>query len=240
MQVGQSPPGQEMTLAHLPLTILLTAVMAGLFSLAFKLGMLPPAVSLLLLAFMMISAGMAARGAQMLARSGTRLQLAQIALVCLIGGLAVSPPEAHSEMLRWGVAVIAAAAIALGHVEDWLAGKIDAAGPFSRQLGREANAVLVLALAVLLWRGGVLGNWVLAVGVLRYILLVAGGFTPALRLAGPAWRRAVALAVPACLAAALVPGLPAFAASALGILALWGVLGGAIFDLASAQNQADQ
>ena len=45
----------------------------------------------------------------------------------------------------------------------------------------EIDALLALVLALLIWRGGELGPWVLALGTMRYAFLAAAYRLPALR-----------------------------------------------------------
>ncbi len=238
LRVGQGSPGDALTLAYLPLGLLIVILLAGLFAFAFRLGVTPPLISIGLWAVLIVAVGAATRQLSVTAAAGTRLTLAHIALVCLLAGVAAAPPPDVPPLMAWSLAAIGAAAAAIIAVEAWITEKIDAAGPFSRHLGNQAYGLLILALAVLLWRSGKVGGWVTLAGAVHYAHLAASLALPALRALTPApWRPLLRLAVAAGLAAALAPTVPPGAAAGLGLAAIVGALAGPGADINRMRTQ---
>jgi hypothetical protein len=237
VRVGQGSPDNALTLAYLPLGLLIAILLASLFSFAFGLGFAPPLIGLGLWAFMIIAVGLLTRQTRLSDAAGTRLTLAHMGLVCLLGGVAAAPPADFPPLMLWSLAAIAAAAAGIIAVEQWITEKIDAAGPFSRQLAREANALLVLSVAILLWRSGEVGGWVIAAGAVHYAVLIVSLARPVLRLDSPvAWRPYVRVAAAAALAAALLPDVPPILTSGLAAIAFILVLAGAAADIGRATS----
>lgn len=221
VKVGQGSPEHALTLAYLPLGVFVTIGLASLYSVAFRLGLTPTIVSLALLAALIATVGIATRQFSIAAAAGTRLTLGHISVVCLLGGVAAAPPAIFPELMLWSLAALAGAAAFILMTEAWLSEKIDAAGPFSRHLGRQVNGLFILSAAVLLWRSGRVDGWVIAVGAIHYILLLASVAVPVLRHESPViWRPYARFALGVILSAALAPIVPVILASGLGILAL--------------------
>ena len=236
-RLGQGSPDHALTLAYLPLGVFIAALLASLFSLAFRLGFAPPLFSLGLLAILITAVSVLTRQYSVTAAAGTRLTLGHVALVCLLGGVAAAPPGEFPPLMLWSLAAIAAAAAGFIGVEAWITEKIDAAGPFSRRLGQEANGLLMLSVAVLLWRSGKVDGWVIAAGAVHYVILVASLALPTLRQNSPdAWRPYARVAATVALIAALVPVVPAIMATGLGAAALGLVLVEAASDIGSARR----
>lgn len=211
------PQVHTMQMGHLPLTILVTFAISGLFALAFELGSAPPIAGAVLLALLIVFAAITPRASDAPATAGTRFTVARVALTCLLGGLAVVPAGNPPDPLLWSVALMGLTAAGLGALDGWLARITHSASGFSEKLGAMASAVLVLALSLLVWRLGLAGVWVVAAGVL--------GFAEAALLAGrgtshnDVWRIGAGLTVRVALAAAIVPTAPPLAVTALAILA---------------------
>lgn len=237
MKVGNASPGDALTLEYLPVWVVVTISLSGLFSVGFRLGLAPPIISVVLLAVLTVAVAVATRQFRASTAAGTRLTLAHMGLVCLIGGVAVAPPAEFPELMLWTLTAMAAAAACILAVEAWITEKIDAAGPFSRRLGQQANGLLVLSVALLLWRIGKVDAWVVAAGAIHYGLLVLSLRLPALRHESPApWRPYMRFAVIAALVAALAPIVPPILASLLGALALGLALIGAAADSRPARS----
>ncbi|NNE83699.1 MAG: hypothetical protein HKN28_06980, partial [Alphaproteobacteria bacterium] len=151
VKVGQGSPEHALTLAYLPLGVFVTIGLTSLYSVAFRLGLTPPIVSLVLLAALIVTVGIATRQFSIAAAAGTRLTLGHISVVCLLGGVAAAPPVEFPELMLWSLAALAGAAAFILMTEAWLSEKIDAAGPFSRHLGRQVHGLFILSVAVLLW-----------------------------------------------------------------------------------------
>jgi hypothetical protein len=224
-------------LAYLPLGAFVAILLVGLFSIAFRLGFAPPLIGLGLWAMLIVTVGLLTRQIRLSDAAGTRLTLAHMGLVCLLGGVAAAPPTDFPPLMLWSLAAIAAAAASIIEVEAWITEKIDAAGPFSRALAREANGLLALSVAILLWRSGKIGGWVIAAGAIHYTVLAISLALPALRRASPvAWRPYARIAMVAALIAALAPVVPPILAGGLGALALVLALTGATADISTAKS----
>jgi phosphatidylglycerophosphate synthase len=74
------------------------------------------------------------------------------------------------------IAAIAAGAVAtvLDGVDGWIARRTRMASAFGARYDMEVDALLILALAILVWRHGKAGPWILASGLLRYMFAAAG------------------------------------------------------------------
>lgn len=235
VRVGQGSPDHALTLAYLPLGAFIAMALSSLFSVAFRLGFAPPLISLVLWAILITAVAIATRQFSASAAAGTRMTLGHMGLVCLLGGIALAPPAEFSALMLWSLAAIAAAAAGILAVEAWLTEKIDAAGPFSRHLGQQANGLLILSVALLLWRSGRVDAWVIATGAVHYVLLILSLAVPALRQQSSlAWRPYARFALGIAMAAALVPALPPVLVTAVAVLALGLALAGAAADFATA------
>jgi phosphatidylglycerophosphate synthase len=144
-------------------------------------------------------------------------------LVALVAGL-VGEPQ------RPAIAIAAVAAsltvVLLDGVDGWLARRQRIASPFGARFDMEIDALLILALAVLTWRHGKAGGWVLASGLLRYLFVAAGTVLPWLRGALPPSRRRQAICILqiAALTAAMVPAVEPPASTLLAAIALIALL----------------
>jgi len=211
------PKVHTMRMGHLPLTIFVTIAISGLFSLAFELGSTPAVAGIGLLALLIVFAAAAPKAPSGQATAGTRFTVARVAMTCLLGGLAVVPAGNPPDPLLWSVALMGIAAAGFEAVDGWLARITDSASGFSEKLGTMAGALLVLALALLVWRLGLAGVWVIAAGAL--------GLAEAALLEGRGasqrdiWRVGAGLAVRLALAAAIVPVMPPIAVTGLASLA---------------------
>lgn len=234
MRVGKGSPGDALTLAYLPLGVLITILLAGLFSFAFHLGFTSPLISLGLLAVLVVAVGLLTGQLSASAPAGTRLTLAHMGLVCLLGGVAAAPPIEFPVLMLWSLVAIAMAAAGIIVIEAWITEKIGAGGPFSRRLGQEANALLILSIAVLLWRSGKVDGWVVAAGAIHYASLILSLVLPALRRdSAAAWRPYLRIAMATALIVALAPMVPPVVATGLGAAALGLALAGAAADISA-------
>jgi len=100
---------------------------------------------------------------------------ARAALVSLVAGLIGEP----------AVPSVAAAALLLGFVatmmdgvDGWMARRTRMGSAFGARFDMEIDALLILVLALLAWRHGKAGAWVMCSGVLRYAFVVVGWLMP--------------------------------------------------------------
>jgi phosphatidylglycerophosphate synthase len=123
---------------------------------------------------------------------------------------------------RWVIVALAVAAFISDGIDGFLARRGGLASAFGARFDMETDALLVLALALLVFSTGQAGAWVLASGALRYLFVAAGGFIPALSAPlPPSWRRkAICAAQTALLIAALAPPVPQGAGRGLAALGL--------------------
>jgi phosphatidylglycerophosphate synthase len=93
-------------------------------------------------------------------------------LVLLVAGMIGRPPDPTA------VVFLGAIATALDGVDGWVARRTKTESAFGARFDVEVDALLILALAVLVWRYGKAGAWVLASGLLRYLFVAAGSVMP--------------------------------------------------------------
>jgi phosphatidylglycerophosphate synthase len=100
-----------------------------------------------------------------------RVTLARVGLVALLLGLV---GEGIAPSLGIAALLLGCTAIALDGVDGWLARRTGVTSPFGARFDMEVDALLVMALSVLVWQLGKAGLWVLLAGLLRYVFVAAG------------------------------------------------------------------
>lgn len=115
-----------------------------------------------------------------------QVTLVRAALVALLFGLTGETPTASSAWLATGVALLASV---LDGVDGWLARRLGLSSAFGARFDMETDALLILALALLVWQFDKAGQWVLLAGLLRYLFVAAGGLLVWLRQPLPPSRR---------------------------------------------------
>jgi len=96
--------------------------------------------------------------------------------------------EPSSSLLAMA-AVIGLCATIMDAVDGQLARRSGMASRFGARFDMEVDALLILALAILVWQHGKAGAWVVVSGLLRYGFLVAGWMVPKMRRPLPDSRR---------------------------------------------------
>jgi phosphatidylglycerophosphate synthase len=122
-----------------------------------------------------------------------QVTLLRAGLVCLAGGALLAGGPTASP--GWSLAALAATALSLDAVDGLLARRLGDASRFGARFDLEVDAFLILVLALLVWQAGKVGPWVLAIGLLRYLFVVAGWLLPWLRRPLPPSRRRQAVCV---------------------------------------------
>ena len=153
-----------------------------------------------------------------------RVTLGRSTLVLpLVPLVAVAPP--WPDGLAWWVVGLGTLALLLDGVDGWVARRTGSATTFGARFDMELDSVLMLVLAVLVWRSGAAGAWVILIGLPRYLFVAAGWIWPWLRGELPERRRrkAVCVAQGVLLLVCLGPVIPttlvtASAVAALGLL----------------------
>ena len=117
---------------------------------------------------------------------------ARAVVVALVASLIGEPTRAV-------VAATAAAAslvvTLLDGLDGWLARRSRMASPFGARFDMEVDALLILALAILVWRYDKAGAWVVLSGLLRYLFVAAGWWWQWLRHPLPPSRRGKVICV---------------------------------------------
>ena len=119
-----------------------------------------------------------------------QVTLLRAGLVCLASGALLA--GGSSSASEWSLVVLVAAALSLDAADGWLARRLRLASGFGARFDLEIDAWLILVLALLVWQSGRVGPWVVAIGLLRYVFVLASWYLPALRgLLPPSRRRQV-------------------------------------------------
>ena len=108
---------------------------------------------------------------------------------------------------RWLLVGAGAVALALDGFDGWTARRSGFASRFGARFDTESDALFVLVLSALVYRTGQAGAWVLTVGAMRYIFVVAGWLWPPLTMPLPPSqrRKAICVGVIVALLVALAP-----------------------------------
>lgn len=143
----------------------------------------------------------------------------------LIALLVASVGEPPTEELSLAIACVALLALVLDGVDGWLARRTSMASPYGARFDMEIDAVLVMALAILVWLHDRAGAWVLLAGLWRYLFVAAGWVLPWMqRPLPPAFRRQATCVIQIFgLVAALLPFVPSWlqtSAAAVTLLTL--------------------
>lgn len=153
-----------------------------------------------------------------------RITIVRAGLVSLI---VASVGEQPTFGLALAIAAVALLAMVLDGVDGWLARRTAMSSPFGARFDMEVDALLVLALAILVWQHDRAGVWVLLAGLWRYLFVAAGWVLPWMRRPlPPSSRRQVICVVQICgLVLAMLPFVPSSvqtAAAAITLLVLSG------------------
>lgn len=207
--------------------VLAAASVAGLAVAARSLLPLGALFPLKALTVVALAAVIATRGLERHHPFGTlgaanRVTTFRTVLIALVVASVGEPPTAE---LSLAIACVALLALALDGVDGWLARRTSMASRYGARFDMEIDAVLVLALAILVWRHDRAGAWVLLAGLWRYLFVAAGWVLPWMRRPlPPAFRRQATCVVQIVgLVVAMLPLVPSWAqisAAALTLLVL--------------------
>jgi phosphatidylglycerophosphate synthase len=144
------------------------------------------------------------------------------ALASIIAGLIGAPETPLVANTAVGIAILAAV---LDGLDGWLARRSGMSSDFGARFDMEIDALLIMVLALLGWRHGKAGSWVLASGLIRYLFLGIGLALPWMRRElMPSRRRQIVCVIQVCaLIVILLPEVTPpqstwIAAAALGAL----------------------
>lgn len=138
----------------------------------------------------------------------------------------------------WALAAVVGLALALDAADGYVARRTGTASEAGARLDMESDAALLLVLSVL--AGPTLGWWVIAIGAMRYLFVLASWVRPALRgpLAPRGWRRVVAALQGIALVTVLVPVVPVALAGAACVVALLLLAGSFTRDVVDLETRA--
>jgi phosphatidylglycerophosphate synthase len=148
-----------------------------------------------------------------------QVTLVRAALVALVAGLVGEPATASIAAAAVWVAVIVEL---LDGLDGWLARLSSLASAFGARFDMEVDALLIMVLAILAWRHGKAGSWVLVSGLLRYAFVAAGWLLPWVSRPLPPSRRRQAVCVVqiAGLCMAVAPIIPPATSAPLAAVSL--------------------
>jgi len=208
------------------------AIAATIIRSALPLGPLYALKSTAVLAVVMITAAILAPTYHPFARFGpaNRITLLRAGLVALIAGLIGESAGAPIAAFAVGVAVVVEI---FDGVDGWLARRHGLASAFGARFDMEIDALLIMVLAILAWRHGKAGGWVLLSGLLRYAFVVTGWLAPWVASPLPSSRRRQGICVVqiVTLAAVVSPLLPAHVTAPLAAAALAALTASFLVDL---------
>ena len=158
--------------------------------------------------------------------AANRVTMLRATITVLLAGAVPVAAVLDASTLR-GIAALALVALTLDGVDGWLARTHGLGSAFGARFDMEVDALLALVMALLLWRTGEAGVWVLALGTLRYAFLAAMRVLPALAAPlYPSWRRkGVCVVQVAALTLCLMPSIAPPLSSWLLGTALFALLG---------------
>ncbi|MEX2528091.1 MAG: CDP-alcohol phosphatidyltransferase family protein [Gemmatimonadota bacterium] len=173
-----------------------------------------------------------ASGAQELTGDGSWGGMGPANRITLLRATMVVPLAALLPMWRelesgglWWVIGISTLVLLLDGVDGWVARKTHSATAFGARFDMELDAFLLLVLSLGVWLSGKVGAWVILIGALRYLFVVAGWMWPALQEPLPeSFRRKAAcvvqgIALLVCLGP-IIPVWLAWAAAAFSLTLL--------------------
>lgn len=163
--------------------------------------------------------------------AANRVTTLRAAITAVLAG-AVPVAATLDTAALWGISALALIALTLDGVDGWLARVQGRSSEFGARFDMETDALLALVMALLLWRTGEVGAWVLGLGLMRYLFIVAMRMQPELaRPLFPSWRRkCVCVVQVATLAICLMPALAPPLSSWLLVAALGALLGSFLRD----------
>jgi len=148
-------------------------------------------------------------------------------IAALAAVLTLGPAVAADADLAWRVVAVAAVALMLDGVDGWAARRSGLSSKFGARFDMEIDSVLALILMLIVLLTGKVGLWVILLGVMRYLFVVAMWIWPWIdRPTPPRYSGKIVCVVQISVLIALIapvvvpPVAPLLAAAALGLL-IW-------------------
>ncbi|WP_181918948.1 CDP-alcohol phosphatidyltransferase family protein [Wenzhouxiangella sediminis] len=137
-----------------------------------------------------------------------RVTLLRAVIVCSLAGALIEPDLFRER--AGAVIALTLAALALDGLDGWLARRFDESSAFGARFDMETDAALILVLCAALWLSGLAPAWVLAIGLMRPVFVLAGLLLPWLSRPLPDRfrRKLVCVVQVGALPTALLPFLP--------------------------------
>jgi phosphatidylglycerophosphate synthase len=144
---------------------------------------------------------------------------ARALVMSVLAGVALTPETLRS---TWLLTLIATAGATADLADGVLARRSGLASRFGARFDMEVDALLMLVLSILAWRGAGVGPWIVLAGLLRYAFVAAGWALPWMRADLPPSRRrqTACVAQIVALIVALIPGLPTGTATSVSAVGL--------------------
>jgi phosphatidylglycerophosphate synthase len=108
-----------------------------------------------------------------------RVTLARAALVLPTAALVLRPEV--GDAAYWWILAVSTLAMVMDGVDGMVARWTDTESAYGARFDMEIDAFLLMALSWIVWQSGKVGVWVLLIGGLRYLFVLAGFRWPALR-----------------------------------------------------------
>ncbi len=150
-----------------------------------------------------------------------RVTFLRAALIVPVAALILHPAHLDADTTYWLLA-LATLALLLDGVDGAVARRTGSITRFGARFDMELDALLIMALAILVWQTGQAGIWVLLIGLMRYLFVAAGWRWQWLENDLPPSRRRQTICVvqSVALLVALVPLVPSGFAGAIALGAL--------------------
>lgn len=148
-----------------------------------------------------------------------RITMARAVIVSLLAGLIGEPASAPTAIAATAASL---GALLLDGIDGWLARRSRMASDLGARFDMEVDALLILVLAMLVWRYERAGAWIVLAGLLRYLFVAAGWLLPWMRrpLEPSVRRQGICVIQIAGLLLAMAPAVPAAGAAPIAAVAL--------------------
>ncbi len=149
------------------------------------------------------------------------ITLGRAGMIMIVAGFAIDSVT-YGATAWWIAAGLATAAFLLDGVDGWAARRGGRCTRFGARFDMEVDAVFALVVAAVLWQTSKVGAWIMLIGALRYLFILAGALSPAMQAPLPRSnrRRAVCAFQGGALCVALMPVIDGGLAAGLAGAAL--------------------
>lgn len=143
-------------------------------------------------------------------------------ITCLIGGALFETGWLMEHLAAWLLVAAAALALCLDGVDGYVARRYGTNSEFGARYDMEVDAALILCLSILAFLFGKAGWWVVLIGGMRYLFVVAQYFLPQLRgeLLPSLRRQTICVLQIMCLGIILIPFIVPPISTVIAVLAL--------------------